>query len=177
MNPTKNNSRERADHRVIIGSFGQNPKLSSPEAQVIFRTLARSICGLLMLVISASALFAAEPPSLTINDVAVSEGDHGAVVAVFTVSLSAPSDEEVNVRYATVDDTAKAGADFTLASGVLTIPPGKSSAQIVVLVASNASVEDNRRFFLQMSDVEAVVPGRMRGTGTIIDDDGSNASK
>lgn len=171
MKPTNNNSRERADRHVIIGSFGQNPKLSFPEAQVIFRTLARSICGLLMLVISTGSLFAAEPSTLSINDVSVTEGNHGVVVAVFTVSLSEASEEDVTVRYRTVDDSAKAEADYVAASGIATIAAGKTSAQIIVMVHSNVVENEMRTFSVELSDPLAAALGRATGRGTIVDDD------
>ncbi len=132
---------------------------------------ARLICGLLSIFICASTLLAAGPPSLAINDVSVSEGNYGVVVAVFTVSLSEKSEHEVSVRYATVDSTAKAGSDYVFASGVLVIPPGQTSAGIVVQVKSNRIENEERRFAVELSDALGAAIARTAGSGTIIDDD------
>ena len=52
-------------------------------------------------------------PSITINDVTVTEGNTGTVNATFTVSLSAASSQTVTVHYATADGSATtAGGDY-----------------------------------------------------------------
>ncbi len=68
------------------------------------------------------------PPSVSVNDVAVVEGDSGASgrrIATFTVKLSAASTQTVTVNYATSAGTAtSAGVDFAAASGKLQFAPG-----------------------------------------------------
>ena len=59
-------------------------------------------------------------PALSINDVAVAEGDTGTTNATFTVTLSAASGFTVTVNYATADGTAAAGSDYQSTSGTLT---------------------------------------------------------
>ena len=130
----------------------------------------RSSCGLLVLV-CAGVLAAAEPPTLSVNDVSVTEGNHGVVVAVFTVSLSEAAEEEVSVRYRTVDDSAKAGSDYVAASGVVAIPPGKTSAQIVVQVRSNRIENEERRFSVELSEALGASIAGGAGSGIILDDD------
>jgi hypothetical protein len=49
-------------------------------------------------------------PTITISGISVSEGDGTATI---TVTLSAPSSGTTTVDYATVDDTAVAGSDYT----------------------------------------------------------------
>lgn len=147
------------------------PNFYSSEALVRLSFQARLICGLLSVLICAGSLFAAEPPSLTINDVSVTEGNYGVVVAVFTVSLSAKSEHEVTVRYATEDGTAKAGSDYVSSNGVLVIPPAQNSAAIVVQVKSNRIENEERRFSVELSDALGAAIARSAGSGTIIDDD------
>ena len=48
------------------------------------------------------------PPTISIDDVAVVEGNAGTVIAQFTVSLSAVSGRSVGVNFATADGTAVA---------------------------------------------------------------------
>ena len=162
--------------RAKIDASANSNNLRHAEGVVNISSLVRSICGLVVLV-CAGTLFGAELPSLAINDVSISEGDHGVVLAVFTVSLSVPAAEEVSVRYATIDGSAKAGLDYTFSNGVVKLAPGDTAAKIVILVESDVSVENNREFFIELSDPKAATSGRMRGTGTIIDDDGGSASK
>ena len=50
-------------------------------------------------------------PSLTINDVSVTEGNSGTVDATFTVTLAPVSGRTVTVDYATADGTASAPDD------------------------------------------------------------------
>jgi hypothetical protein len=52
-------------------------------------------------------------PSLSINDVSVTEGDAGTKVLSFTVTLSAASNLAVSVDYATANSTATAPSDYT----------------------------------------------------------------
>ena len=53
------------------------------------------------------------PPSASIGDATVVEGDSGTVTAVFPVTLSAVSGRIVSVGWATANGTASAGSDYT----------------------------------------------------------------
>ena len=53
------------------------------------------------------------PPTMSINDVSVTEGNSGMTNATFTVSLSEASASEVSVDYATANDTAIATGSAT----------------------------------------------------------------
>ena len=57
-------------------------------------------------------------PSLSINDVALTEGQSGTTNARFTVTLSAASGNVVTANYATADGTATAPADYTATAGL-----------------------------------------------------------
>src|SRR4030095_5412364 len=59
-------------------------------------------------------------PTISIGDVSVIERNSGTVTAVFTVSLSNPSDQTVTVNFATADNTAVAANDYQSASGTVT---------------------------------------------------------
>src|SRR5207249_1084820 len=73
-------------------------------------------------------------PSLSINDVTITEGNTGTRAMTFTVSLSAAFNQTVTVSYATADGTATAGSDYQAAGGTLTIPAGQTSGTITVWV-------------------------------------------
>ena len=52
------------------------------------------------------------PPTLSVNDVSVTEGNAGTTTATFTVSLSATSGNAVTFDWATAPGTAAAGVDY-----------------------------------------------------------------
>ncbi|HEX3083838.1 MAG TPA: Calx-beta domain-containing protein, partial [Pyrinomonadaceae bacterium] len=62
-------------------------------------------------------------PSVSINDVTVTEGDSGTTAATFTVTLSAASGFTVTANYATADGSANASSDYQAASGTVTFNP------------------------------------------------------
>jgi hypothetical protein len=113
----------------------------------------------------------APPPALVISNVALREGNSGTTAFVFTVSLSAPSDQAVSVNYATADDTATAGSDYQAASGRLTIPAGQTTGTITVLVNGDRLPEQNRTFFVNLSSPTNATIAFGQGEGTIVDDD------
>jgi hypothetical protein len=113
----------------------------------------------------------AAEPSLSINDVSVTEGNTGTTNAGFTVSLSAASSQTVTVNYATASDTATSGVDFTSTSGTLTFPAGTTSRPINVPVIGDTVQESNETFVVNLSNASNATISRGQGTGTIVDDD------
>ncbi|QJW83505.1 hypothetical protein HK414_03070 [Ramlibacter terrae] len=78
-------------------------------------------------------------PSIRIDDVVLDESGGN---AVFTVSLSRASVlHTVTVNYATGNDTATAGTDFTNTTGTLTFAPGVTSMTISVPITNDAGVD------------------------------------
>ena len=64
------------------------------------------------------------PPTVSINDVRVDEGNRGTIAAVFTVTLSGPSGLPIEVRYDTVSGTATANVDYQTSGATLTFCSG-----------------------------------------------------
>lgn len=110
-------------------------------------------------------------PRLSIDDVAVTEGDSGTVEAVFTVSMSGPSTDSVTVNYATVDGTAEATGDYQGTSGVLEFSPGALSQEVRVPVHGELLEEADESFRVVLSDPRRATLQKAEGTGTILDDD------
>ena len=110
-------------------------------------------------------------PTLSINDVAATEGP--GATAVFTVTLSATSTDDVTVSYATSDGTALAGSDYTTTSGTLTIDAGQQTGAIEVPVLDDSTVEQTESFTVTLSSPTNATIQDAQGTGTIIDDDGT----
>lgn len=111
-------------------------------------------------------------PEITINDIAVTEGNTGTVNATFTVSLSAVSSQTVTVNFATAEGTATlAGNDYQTNSGMLTFNPGVTSQTVTVLVNGDTLDEPNETFFVNLSGATNAVLFDNQGQGTINDND------
>jgi subtilisin-like proprotein convertase family protein len=114
---------------------------------------------------------AAPAPSLSINDVAVTEGDAGTVDVRFTVSLSVASDQAVSVDYATAGGSATAVTDYVAGSGTVTIPAGSTAQTILALVNGDLIDEGDETFFLDLSGPNHATLADPQGVATILDDD------
>jgi uncharacterized repeat protein (TIGR01451 family) len=110
-------------------------------------------------------------PSLSVGDVTVAEGNAGATIAHFTVTLSPASPVQVSVSYTTQGVTALAGSDFVAAAGTLTFDAGETSKPIDVTVNGDTQFEPNETFAVNLSGASAAVIGDGTGVGTIANDD------
>ena len=84
------------------------------------------------------------PPTLNVLDTAVNEAD-GSVG--FLVTLAPAASGTVTVDYATVDDTAVAGTDYTARSGTVTFAPGESEKTTAQVPIENDMEEDSGETF------------------------------
>jgi len=110
-------------------------------------------------------------PALSVSDASVAEGDAGSSNGTVTVSLSAPSEQTVEVDYATGDAGATAGIDYTSATGTLTFSPGDTEEQIDVAVLGDSDDEGDEGVAVDLSGESNGT--LLDGTGilTIVDDD------
>jgi hypothetical protein len=113
------------------------------------------------------------PPTLSINDVSLTEGNSGTKNATFTVNLSEASTQSVSVNYATANDTATAGSDYTAESGTLTFAAGETSKTISVAVTGDTTVESDETFNVNLSNASNATIGDSQGVGTILNNDSS----
>jgi hypothetical protein len=111
-------------------------------------------------------------PTVSINDIAVVEGNAGGVVCTFTVTLSAASGKGVSVGYSTADFNATAGSDYTAAAGSLGFAPGQTSATLGVVVLGDLLDEISENFLVNLGSLVNASPGDLQGVGGIVDDDG-----
>ena len=111
------------------------------------------------------------PPSVTISDVTVVEGNSETVNAVFVVSLSAPSAYTVEVDYTTVDGSAISWQDFQPAQGKLTIAPGSRTATIPVVVLGGMLREPSESFRVDLKAPRNATLLDASGVGKISDND------
>ncbi|MBI3921550.1 MAG: Ig-like domain-containing protein, partial [Armatimonadetes bacterium] len=111
-------------------------------------------------------------PAVSINDASVFEGNSGATIAAFTVSLSVPSSNSVQVSYATVDESATlVDGDYAAASGSLTFSPGTVSQPVTVTVIGDAIQEPDETFRVDLTNPVNAALARSQGIGTIRNDD------
>jgi uncharacterized protein YhjY with autotransporter beta-barrel domain len=112
-------------------------------------------------------------PNLTINDVAVNEGNAGTTNFTFTVSLSAPAGPGgVTFNIATANGSATAGVDYVAQSLTgQTIPAGSSTYTFTVQVNGDLLNEPTETFFVNVTGVINAVVVDGQGVGTITNDD------
>jgi uncharacterized repeat protein (TIGR01451 family) len=113
-------------------------------------------------------------PTISINDVTVTEGDSGTTNATFTVTLSAQSGQTVTVTYATANGTATEPSDYqAIPATTLTFNPGTTSQTINVTVNGDTSAESDETFFVNLSTANNATILDNQGQGTITNDDAS----
>jgi chitinase len=112
------------------------------------------------------------PPTLSIGDVTVTEGNSGTSSAVFTVRLSSASTQPVTVAYTTADGTALANSDYLPASGTLTFAPGVTVMTISVPIIGDLVPEPTETFRVVLSQPTNATLAVSQATGTILDNDG-----
>jgi arylsulfatase A-like enzyme len=110
-------------------------------------------------------------PEVSIADASVIEGDIGNSVIQLTVSLSAPSPDEIAVSFSTTDGTARQEEDYIAASGTVTFPPGEIVRDIGVVVLGDELGEPNEDFVVNIIGTTGASIGDPQGMGTILNDD------
>jgi hypothetical protein len=110
-------------------------------------------------------------PALSIDDIALLEADAGTRDAVFTVSLDAVAEQDVQVEYATADGTAHSGSDYVAVSGVLRFPVGETRQTIRVPVVGDGTPEDAETFSVFLSNPQGAALAKALGTAIVSDDD------
>ncbi|MFN2511681.1 MAG: Calx-beta domain-containing protein [Pyrinomonadaceae bacterium] len=111
-------------------------------------------------------------PTLSINDVSVTEGNNGTVTAAFTVSLSPASGQTVTVNYATANGTATAGGDYqAINTTALTFNPGETNKTVTVVVIGDTLNEADETVFVNLTNTTNATVADNQGIVTITNDD------
>ena len=109
------------------------------------------------------------PVALSVADARAREGKDPTLD--FAVSLSRASSGRVTVDYATVDGSAKAGADYEATSGTLSFAPGETAKTVAVPVLDDAHDEGTEVLVLRLENARGarlgvrLTVGRIENTG------------
>lgn len=110
-------------------------------------------------------------PTLTLSNAELVEGNNGIREAVFTVNLSHATVIPITVDYATADNTAIAGVDYTATRNTLTFNPGETQKTIKIAVTGDLSAESDETFFLNLTNSPRAKLAVNQAIGTILNDD------
>ena len=120
-------------------------------------------------MVTHSPVGAATLPTVSVNDVSVTEGTGSTKTLTFTITQSARAKSRVS--FATAADTAKAPADFLVKTGAVRFAGNKLTKTVSVTVVGDALDEQNETFFLELSGATGATIDDGEGVGTIQDDD------
>jgi hypothetical protein len=111
-------------------------------------------------------------PTISVNDISVTEGNSGTKLATFTLTLSGPSVEPIAITVATTPGTATASSDYnSIDNFVVTFQPGTVTRTFDVGIIGDTSLESNETFFVNLSIPFGTTIADGQGVGTILDDD------
>src|SRR3990170_2552041 len=113
-----------------------------------------------------------DTPSLSITDVSALEENISDPSVVFTVMLSAASNQEVTVEYASADGTATWPSDYIrIRQTTLTFPPGTITQTITIHIKADTVYESDETFLVNLFNVTNATLADDQGVGTILNDD------
>jgi hypothetical protein len=110
--------------------------------------------------------------AFSITDAATVEGTGTNSTVEIRITFTEPSPAAGSVKYKTVDGTAKAGSDYTAASGTLQFPAGATELLIPVEVVGDALTEADETFRIELSNPSTgFLLADAHATVTVFDDD------
>ncbi len=111
-------------------------------------------------------------PTLSVSDFAVLEGNVGTTNAVFTVTLSAVSEQTVTVVATPANGTATTPSDYaSLGVTTLTFLPGQTTQTVTIVVNGDTVNEPNETLFVNLTGATNATIADGQGLMTIINDD------
>jgi len=112
------------------------------------------------------------PPTISINDIALLEGDSGNVAATFMLTLSQASEQAISVTVNTVNGSATGPDDFFAATNqVVTFSPGMLTQPVTVTVKGDTHFELDQEFSVVLSNPVHVIIADDTGLATLLNDD------
>ncbi|WP_396660971.1 Calx-beta domain-containing protein [Methylobacterium bullatum] len=113
-------------------------------------------------------------PVVSVGDVII---DEAAGVAHFVVTLDRPSHGAVSMNYATQNGSAKSGADYQAAGGVLQFAAGETTKVVSVSLNDDTIREGTETFVLNLSHLVGASSSDTTGIAVIAASDGKAVSK
>lgn len=157
------------------------PMLNDPNDEpdeTVNLSLSNPTGGAALATPSASVLTVTDndgPPTVSVSDVTLAEGNSGTKTFTFQVSLSAASGFPVSVSFATADGSANL-TDYTGLSGQVPFAAGESTKNLLIQVNGDTAVEPDETFVLNISNPANATLGDAQGVGTILNDDATTVS-
>lgn len=112
------------------------------------------------------------PATIRLGAAQRNEGQIGETPSLqFRASLNRAANEVITVAFATRDDTAMAGSDYTAASGRIRFEPGQRERIINVPLQADELVEPDETLTLQLTDPVGASLEIATARGTLINDD------
>ncbi|PSF36815.1 hypothetical protein C7H19_12675 [Aphanothece hegewaldii CCALA 016] len=110
-------------------------------------------------------------PTLSINDITLTEGNSGTKNATFTITRTGTATQPITVNFATANGTATAGSDYTATLGSLTFATNETTKTINVPIIGDTTVEPNETFLVNLTNPTNATLADAQGLGTITNDD------
>lgn len=113
------------------------------------------------------------PPSFSIDDVTLDEGNAGTTAFTFTITWGGGTAVDATVDVATADGSATvAGGDYTAVPlTTLTFLPGDTTKTVTVDVHGDQMMENDETFTVDLSSPTHATITKAQGLGTILNDD------
>jgi hypothetical protein len=112
------------------------------------------------------------PPTISIGDSSLVEGDDGVTYMVFTVSLSKVGTGPITVDFDTSDGSAVEASDYVNVAGQVSFAPGVTVQTVRVPIIGDDNPENNETLTVTLSSPVGATIADGSGTGTITNDDG-----
>ena len=108
-----------------------------------------------------------DDPSLSIDNVSITEGYQNSKSALFTIELKPAASEVVTVKWKTMNDSAEAGLDYTATNGTITFPIGIKSKTVSISVLGDKIEEGEETFDVILYESDNATLDRDTGEVTI----------
>jgi 3-deoxy-D-manno-octulosonic acid (KDO) 8-phosphate synthase len=110
--------------------------------------------------------------TISINDVATTEGNSGTKNFVFTITRAGVTTGTSSVKYATSVGTATvADADFVADAGTISFAANELTKTVTIVVNGDSAFEPNETFFVNLSDCVSCTIKDSQGVGAIVNDE------
>jgi hypothetical protein len=125
------------------------------------------------LAVATAPVSAASPPTVSIGDTTVPEGNGGKVPVRIAVRLSDPVATDTLVTYATVAASASPGVDYLSRTARVKIRAGRTVGVASLVVLGDTGSEGDEQLGVHLVDAGAVAIADADGVVTIRDDEGA----